>query len=648
MQNCEFGLALLASRKWLAQRGKLDGEIKDERRITDLVIHLLQDGVTRLTTASLEWKGGELKESQVFFRGDPYTSISERRAVYSSANLDAAMLILGFFAGALEAHDQAIARVDLTAMKTLHGLGVRTLRDAALLICREALRYALACRFEVNGQFQGFACDPTSTQAGLLNDYDRLFFTWTTCETLHELLELSDWAAYLERVQVELADPRLATETRDLLLALEHDLSLASDWCLATFLGDFRKLDAPPIDVVVKAFAPLGEIGQPDPDIKSKAVAVGDYVRNVYSISQYAAIRSIAPTKITIPEVRDILNLLQSLVETHILGSGLDEAVHPLLYQTLTRYYSLGNSNRKEYEDDAYFPLVVRSLSGLLARTITQLGEAREPVLILVAEFRKSLHNLCKTMAERRPQDKEAESGDDLLWSVASSRPFLLYATQRTIFALLAYKDFLVEMERYENSPSPNRPAATVEEQLRDALAQSLASALFGPVVEMFMRKVGPLPAPGRTAGAESGRAASDSTFPQASWAREILLDWLRGLVTEFDSQIESALLQDASSLVELRSRIQVAEQSAPNGKLTLDMQRVMNNLLTIPRLRSLHESGQWEEDSILRALGEHLLHATLPQGTLRERMQEVPLWSTISDAKAKIEAHNRKPEGKR
>ncbi len=654
VQNCEFGLALLAAHKWLKQRNRLEGEIGDEAKVVDVIVYLLQEGVSRLTEVSIELKGGELSGSPVFFRGDPYTTVFVRRGdVYVSANLDAAMLILAFFAGALEVYDQVISSVELDSANVLRGSGLRTLRDAGLLVCKEALRYAISCRIETDGQFQGFSCDPSSAKQDLLSNQDRLFFTWTTCETLHELLEFSDWIAYLERVLPQLAEPKLATETRDLLLALEHDLSRASDWCRRTFLDEFRKLEAPQIDAVVRAFSPLGDTGQPNSDLAAKAASVGDYVRNVYSIAQYAAIRSIAPTGITIPEVRDILDRLQVLVETHILGSGLDEARHRSLYVTLTRYYSLGNASKKEYEDDAYFPLVVRSLAGLLTRTVALLGESetRESILLLVADFRRSLQNLCQKMIARRPADKDTESGDEYLWTTASSRPFLLYATQRTIFALLAYKDFLCEMERYKSSPaSPGRPSASLEEQLRDALARSLADVLLAPVVELFVRQARLLPTPSRTPGLDrSGRGdIPQSALPQTPWIQEILLKWLRGFSEECDSQIQSALLQDASCLIELRSKLQSADKNAPAGKLTGDMQRVMDNLLAVESLRALNEAGKWEEDSLMKALFEHLLQATLPQSPVRDRMLEIPLWTTIRDAKAKIEAHNRKQDNRR
>lgn len=127
-------------------------------------------------------------------------------------------------------------------------------------------------------------------------------------------------------------------------------------------------------------------------------------------MSQYAAIRSLVPESITPNEVGNVIDKLDLLVQTSILDSRLDDADHPVLYRTLTRSYSLGNSNPEAYKDDAWYPLVVRSLSGLLSRTLQDIGTqlSRQEVLALTLTFKKSLQNHVRKMIERRPSGGES------------------------------------------------------------------------------------------------------------------------------------------------------------------------------------------------------------------------------------------------
>src|SRR6185436_18852236 len=203
------------------------------------------------------------------------------------------------------------------------------------------------------------------------------------------------------------------------------------------------------------------------------------FVLHVYHVSQYAAIRSIRPASLKVGEVRQILLLLDSLLSQHILGTGLDTARHEDLYRTLTRYYSLGVTSNTMYRDDAYFPLIVRSLSGLLSRTIDSLDASGRDTQDLVKSFDLSLQKNSQNLLTR--QAKEEQDGDAQLWSIMTRKPYVLYATQRTVFALIEYMRFILKMEEPDEEES--------KDSLRDLLTKSLAKALLAPVINDVLDK---------------------------------------------------------------------------------------------------------------------------------------------------------------
>jgi hypothetical protein len=253
-------------------------------------------------------------------------------------------------------------------------------------------------------------------------------------------------------------------------------------------------------------------------------------------------------------------------------------------------------------------------------------------------------------MINRRPQDADAEAGDEYLWSVAKKRPFVLYATQRTIFALLAYKDFLSEMEAFEADTPPARPsAASPEEELRDLLARSLANNLLAPVIEGFVRQARTLLTAPASSSLESDHGkVLQSLFPKDEWSHHLLRDWLSRFAKEFDTQLGASLMADADCLIELRDSLRTAVQTGVTGKLTDDMQKVMEALLKVEKLKSLYDENRWEEELIAKALLEYLLQQFLPlDGTLRTRMREIPLWKTIHTARTRIESYNQKLDTK-
>jgi hypothetical protein len=649
VQDCEFGLMVLTAREWLKGRGRLEGDLGKPEVVKTLVIALVQKTAERITnyTNVVDFSGGELKGSPVFFSGDPYTAITvlqgtRRREVFS-ANLDAAMLIIAFLAAALEEFDADLGGIEFNGNEEIVKRGIKTLKNAALLVIKEGLLYASQCRVYEKDQLVGYACDPMRSKAGAVpgsnEENDRLFFSWTTCETIHEL---SNWAPYLDSIEASDAAPAFIKEMKLLLDGLQQDLKVISDWCLGVFLDRFRNdlqpSQVPEVGRIVIEIGKLGEVQKPSPKQEEDLSDLGKYVTHVYHLSQYAAIRSIEPLNISLGEVSDIISLLDTIVG-QILSSGLDAATHPRLFETLTRNYRLGSSNQQLYKDDAYFPLVVRSLSGLLSRTITTLGTVatRDKVTALVLEFRRSLRTRYDNLIERRPEP--GMPGDEDLWSYAAGRPFVLYATQRTVFSLLEYAKFVQAMEEWERSSSKPVPIERIELEVRELLAKSFAEVLIGPVIERFiksapfLRGTPSLPAP----PGDGQGVQLQLPLPEPKWTHLTISSWLADFKAEFDGgqpKIFDVLSLRAGILVEFRGKLQEARRLPTNPKMARIvkiMEGAMDDLLKIRGFSRLEETNDWEKSTIVPVLFDHLFREFVSSPEpLAAKLAAAPLWEII------------------
>jgi hypothetical protein len=629
VQDCEFGLVILTVHDWFDKRHRLGEELPNRERVKTLVISLVHRTLKRIAaTNSLDFRGGDVKGSPVFFSGEPYTWFRYRGNDAFSANLDAAMLTIAFLASALKEFDQELSAIEFSDSEEMANNAVKTLRDAALLACTEGLRYANLCRVGGQDRFEGYTCDPASNvpgdPPGSIEEFDRLFFSWTTCETIHEL---SNWSSYLTSVEKTGSAPAFLRETRELLENLKRDLKRSSGWCRQTFLERFRSLEAPPVGRIVGEFAKLGDNEAPSPVLDRERERLAEYVTHIYHLSQYAAIRSIEPLvesqNISINEVRDVVTLLDTAVGQHVLSSGLDTSTHPKLFQTLTRYYSLGVSNKEPYKDDAYFPLVVRSLSSLLARTISTLGTlgTRDEVATLVFEFRRSLKSRYESLIERRPEP--VEQGDEVLWSYAVGGPYVLYATQRTIFALIEYIKFIEAMEEFEKSVSRPASLESIEAEMRDLLARSLVDVLINPVLAQFLKSASYLrqEPPGM-----SSHPISDGqlTLPEPDWARDVIVSWLRDFTEEFQKEkIREKLSQFAAQLSRLRDTFRKRRPSKPGAQIEkahAGLKEAIEGIFSLPeigpKLRALDAGDRsWEAEILLPILFEHMFREFTKSG---------------------------------
>jgi hypothetical protein len=317
------------------------------------------------------------------------------------------------------------------------------------------------------------------------------------------------------------------------------------------------------------------------------AKAVAERVRFVYHLSQIAAIRSLVPTMVNFDEAQEMCEGLDRLVSEDILESGLDSCTRQDVFPLLTLNYSLGKSNDAEYTDDAYYPLAVRSLSGLLTRTIDVLGQSAsdEEVLSLTDKFREALARHYTELLKRRPE--KLDEDDSHVWANAPGKPYVLYATQRSIFALLQYKDFLQAVAKAE---SQRLGGADPETKLCDMLAQSMVTTLFRPMVKELVKLVG-----------AAAIRPDDVAASAPVWSKETLEPWLKGLSSMVSSP---ELLKRASDLAtellglmkSAREYVAPANMNNQKKKVHLrDFQNTIDNNIKISR--AVLEAAQKPED---------------------------------------------------
>ena len=644
LQDCEFGMILLLAREWLGN-DFFDESGSTSERFEWVIRSLVDSTITRLLKPNLKNEGGGGKRT-AFFTGEPYTQHSRGRKY--SANLDAAMIVLAFLALAVKHLDEPLSQADHSLQPRDVDLPgwVKSQRDAAIFIIIEGLRYATECRVVAGGKFIGFTCDPDSnrespTDGCLEEEVDRLFFTWTACETINDMI---DWRKeYLAPRSAELP-PTAVSELNDLIGELETTLHQAADWCESVFLEKFKNLELPdPTDLVAK-IDELGVDGVPSTDQQQSIDQLKEIVQNVYHLSQYAAIRSLVPQKIELYEVKTISDKLDVLVKQSIIGSRLDEARNPKLFSTLTREYNLGKSNLDPYVDDAWYPLVMRSLSGLLSRTLDDFGGrfSRREVFELTVSFRRSLQEHFRNMNKRRPVGGSA-GADGKLWSFVSGQPYVLYATQRTIFALMKYEEFLIAVEDFQKQEPDSEKR---EGELAMLFARQF-SEFFKPAIRELLAQATP---PTVVAALSPPPQPLDIPLPDEPWAAEVIRRWMASVTEDFkESQIANTVdaIAGRLRLVELNAKryIPSEELEQPKNKRKRDGALEQWDVLT-KEYEKICESGDlgkrlsalenWETNEVKQILFDHLIRNYLRRfETIEKLLKDEPTeeWKLIQDA---------------
>lgn len=640
LQDCEFGMILLLVREWFRDQ-LIEEEFLEAINSSDfekVIIALMKSVTSRVLVRKQSDEGGE-GNAVSFFTGDPYTKYDKGRTSKYSANLDAAMITLAFLAPAIERFNQQLAVLDHDLRLQALPDWVRNQRDASFLVILEGLKYARDCRVDNNTGFQGFTSDPVSQRArpadGAIElEFDRLFFTWTACETINDLKR---WrGSYLKALASIPTLEQPVAEANSLIEELEGMLREAAEWCKDHFLPVFKDFKAENAKDLVRKVKPLGDERIPS-DLEEQIERTAASVQYVYHFSQYAAIRSLVPELVLIEEAQIILEKVDELVTTTILGSELDKSTQPDLFRTLTRLYSLGTSPAKKYIDDAWYPLVVRSLSGLLYRILNDLNKRFlwDDVNRLTLLFSKSLDNHFNNMIDRRPFGGE-EGPDGKLWSYAVDGPYVLYATQRTIFASMKYADFLIEVDRFQKE----KPQ---EGDLPTRVARDLGEKYFREVIIDILAKAGPHEFLARSS---PDTFDSDHAMPKDAWAASVIRKWLVSFTASFEqSQVKTNLAEKASWLslikecveryqptkgLDARKRKGVEEQLA---KLKEEYEKIRNFEQVGKRLAGLKE---WEGEELNAILFEYLFQNCVQRAAIsidELTNTSTKLWKLIKDA---------------
>jgi hypothetical protein len=644
LQNCEFGFALLVVREWL---GDAFFTTVPKANYDTVVLALTANTVRRVLSRIRTDRGGAGNHT-AFFTGEPYTEYSKQ---YFSANLDAAMITLAFLAPAVEQFNAELASRDhqLGAENSAIPGWVQNLRDAVLFVIQEGLEYAQQCRVIQNNTFLGFTSDPESNTAardtGSLTEDDRLFFTWTACETIFDLVSWCD--SFIN----DKTEPALPKEAADNLVKLIDDLEgtlkKSASWCSERFLQKFETFEPPENRRLVADISSGGAEKTLTADQERDVLEMAKKVQYVYSMSQYAAIRSLVPESITPKEVTTIIGKLDSLVETSIIDSRLDVADHVDLYRSLTRSYSLGKSNPETYKDDAWYPLVVRSLSGLLSRTLKDLGTnfSRPEVLALTLTFKKSLQRHVRKMLERRPSG--GESGPDgKLWSFATDQPYVLYATQRTIFALNKYEEFLLAVDQFEKEVPDVRNR---EEEFSMIFAKQFME-FFRPSIKQLLMQVQP-PTASADGASSVALVTTDGELPSQTWAAMTIREWLQVLTKDFiKSQVANNIEQQVIVLKQVKERAE--SYAPPSGNLRRDqklgkdhlgeLKDAFNDILNFKEVGPKLAQSNWQDDEVRKILFEYLFQTYLQRparsfGPLMKSETSSELWKLIDQARNKL-----------
>lgn len=636
LQDCEFGMILLIVHEWLRDDSLEDDFFADipPSDFGRAIIALVSRVVDRVLRRQQPDEGGEGNEKVTFFIGEPYTRYKKDpkdRTFRFSANLDAAMITLAFLAPAVEQFNE-----ELAFPYNREGLElpswVQSLRDAALFVILDGLKYALDCRVINNGKFRGFTSDPHSNlespeDGGIESDNDRLFFTWTTCETINDLKLWRD--SYLNKRFTTMPPEPLVTEAKSLIKDLDAALLQSAEWCELHFLPQFQQFTIPETRDLIREVTQLGDRKLEDKTRQVDQMELS--VQHVYHLSQYAAIRSLAPERVSLEEVSTIADKLDRLVSTSIMGSQLDASTNENLFRTLTRRYSLGTSNPMGYTDDAWYPLVVRSLSGLLSRSLTEIGKrfVRSEVLKLTQTFQRSLENHVGNLLARRARIDD--DGDGQLWSFAEGQPYVLYATQRTIFALIQYATFLRAVDEFQKLPDLDRR----EEELSMMFARRF-SDFFKPVIKELIAQATPPP----VVVVAPPAPTHDLPLPEEAWAAPAIGEWLKSFTEDFkQSQVAHNLSQRAQTLLFIKKWVDGYQPSSQlDDRASTNVQQ-QHDKLKEEFAKIEAQLGGWDEEKLTARLFGYLFRHYMqrPASPIENLLDDdsTELWKLIQDTEA-------------
>lgn len=590
VQDSEFGMILLMGRKWLRKLDKLEGTLANEDNVADISLELLRRTSERILGLRFAEEDKREDNKQVYFSGSPYATIVGK-IPKSYDNVDAAALILSFLCVVSEEYWETIASQP-------HGFGEavpaalgKTLLEATVYLIQEGIGYLTRCA-DIDSETElclGWTCRPGFTiKEG--QERDRLFFTWTVSETIEDLKEWEGMKK-LQQFSAEVAQT-IENGIND-LLRLRDEAAQSCDHEFSNLLQVRGKR---------KDVRELMKTNDVD--------TIREYVQNVYHLSQFGAILSLSPKLLSLEKIDNICDALDYIVNRQIIGSTLDavpKAENPKLFRSLTREYQIGDIGIGYY-DDAYYPLVVRAISALLYRSIDTLSTApnvtKQQIRTLLDKNEKNLLSHVENLTDRHP--KKLEEGDEFLWSFARDSEYVFYATERTIFALMHYGDFLEAAHKFRTSMEEG-PPKEIEEAVRQVLANKFVE-LFEPCAKEIAKQMS-----GRYEGSGPRIAELDQLAP---WVRNVFGAWLQKLIGEFvrtkiDQQVDKVL----ANWLFVVNRVEKLPRPLSRGKKSLadkhlkSLHDAYDRVLKLdgigPKLREI--THQEQKDELKSAVFEYL-----------------------------------------
>ncbi|MFX0132746.1 MAG: hypothetical protein ACFFDN_03780 [Candidatus Hodarchaeota archaeon] len=594
MQDCEFGMIMIATRKFLIDNNFLKPTKSETEKFEKLIQKIVRKTILRtLVKEDIDSKG-KLDKSPIFFSGYPYDR-QKKGIVYYPANLDAAMLIVGFLMLATENYNNILnEEIDLKDRpKTLPDYAT-TLHNISIYIISVGIEYAHSCIVVVGKEAKGFSCDPTSVVNPkgeiILSDVDRLFFTWTASETINDF---RDWNKYLRQLSPPIPVSEISKNINSLIAQLQPNIV----WCHDTFFERFKSLRSlQEIEDVAKLIS--------NKEFGNAQLQYGDQLKehfdHVYHLPQFATIKSISTEELDYQnEIKIIIDKIKFLITKDLENSKiLDVKLEddPDLFFTLTREYELGNIGEKGYKDDAFYPLIVRSISGLLLshckRNSTD-GRCNE---VFDEQF-KFLDYLINKMIDMRPTD------GDKLWSIAEGVPFILYGTQRTMYALITTYDLLEILDK-----NLNKTDDIIISEIKQALANSIATNLFNDELISKLKKMGDISRP---------QFDAKQIYEEPEWAgmvnpeiKQILNNKLVLLAKEIINPITQAFMDDnASEIIGLKTELDNYAKHGSYNKIKTLHSTANNSFRKLCKLVGLPEGGEsLNRQSISLALYEYYI----------------------------------------
>jgi hypothetical protein len=250
-------------------------------------------------------------------------------------------------------------------------------------------------------------------------------------------------------------------------------------------------------------------------------------------------------------------------------------------------------------------------------------------------------------LIDRRPSGSENTS-DGALWSFAADQPYVLYATQRTIFALIKYEEFLLEVKKFkddiftEGDMNRSRP----EVDLSTLLTQRLAEALLQPVISQVLAQ---FPVSQGSVSFLPGGTGPNLSLPEEPWAADFVRNWLASFTKDFkQSQVAANIDERILDLIRIRKWVenyQPSESLEPRVKKNVierleNLKKEYQNICNCNQIgQKLSQLTQWESADLTVILFAYLFqnYQGRPINTFEDLLykesSQLELWKLIKEA---------------